>query len=90
MVRMVVEHLEPSMGEWVVLEYIHMVEVVGKENLLVTNISEADAAFLPEGESHYFLFSLLTSRDHFLTFIDFNCNNGLFKEWSGRVNQSVS
>ena len=36
----VIEHLEPELYEWCVLEYKHISSFVGKENLLFTNISD--------------------------------------------------
>lgn len=38
--KFVIEHLEPDMFEWCVLEYTHISEIVGKENLTFTNISK--------------------------------------------------
>jgi len=34
----VIEHLEPELSEWLLIEYSHAAEVVGRENLLVTNV----------------------------------------------------
>ena len=52
-----VEHLEQPdaegnlMGRWCACEYLHMLERVGKDNLLITNISDADSAkWLGEGK----------------------------------------
>lgn len=43
----VVEHLEPFLSKWVRLEYAHISAIVGKKNLLFTNIKKkADAARL--------------------------------------------
>jgi|SRR3989338_6437266 len=34
----IIEHLEPELGEWALIEYRHISEIVGKENLWFTNI----------------------------------------------------
>jgi ribosome biogenesis SPOUT family RNA methylase Rps3 len=34
----VIEHLEPKLSEWLYLEYSHAAELVGRENLLITNV----------------------------------------------------
>jgi ribosome biogenesis SPOUT family RNA methylase Rps3 len=34
----IIEHLEPELFEWCIFEYEHISELVGKENLLFTNI----------------------------------------------------
>ncbi len=36
----VIEHLEPELYDWCILEYKHISSFVGKENLLFTNISD--------------------------------------------------
>ncbi|MBI4148313.1 hypothetical protein HY490_03415, partial [Candidatus Woesearchaeota archaeon] len=35
----VIEHLEPKVFQWCVLEYRHISQIVGKENLWFTNAS---------------------------------------------------
>lgn len=37
----VIEHLEPDVFEWCVLEYAHVSSIVGKENLIFTNTDNA-------------------------------------------------
>jgi len=34
----VIEHLEPVLGRWTWIEYKHASEIVGKENLIITNV----------------------------------------------------
>jgi ribosome biogenesis SPOUT family RNA methylase Rps3 len=48
----VIENLEDEIGEWSYLEYNHMAEIAGPCNVLVTNISEKEAARLPKGMQH--------------------------------------
>lgn len=36
--KYIIEHLEEEMYEWCVIEYKHMYQIVGKENLIVTNV----------------------------------------------------
>ncbi|MBN2421021.1 hypothetical protein JXB27_01960 [Candidatus Woesearchaeota archaeon] len=40
--KYIIEHLEDEVWEWCILEYKHMSEVVGKENLIFTNVSKAE------------------------------------------------
>jgi len=37
MATFIIEHLEPRVGKWVLHEYSHIAELVGKQNLLITN-----------------------------------------------------
>jgi len=39
----IIEHLEPELFEWCLIEYQHISETVGKENLWFTNISNEKA-----------------------------------------------
>ena len=36
--KFIIEHLEPELFEWCLIEYRHISEIVGKENLIFTNI----------------------------------------------------
>jgi ribosome biogenesis SPOUT family RNA methylase Rps3 len=36
----IIEHLEPELWEWCALEYEHISQIVGKENLWFTNVKE--------------------------------------------------
>jgi len=36
--KFIIEHLEPGLYKWCILEYKHISEIVGKENLIFTNI----------------------------------------------------
>ncbi|HLD12117.1 MAG TPA: SAM-dependent methyltransferase [Candidatus Nanoarchaeia archaeon] len=36
----IVEHLEPDMFEWCVLEYKHIAQMVGKDNVMFTNVKK--------------------------------------------------
>ncbi|MBS7646760.1 MAG: SAM-dependent methyltransferase [Candidatus Bathyarchaeia archaeon] len=38
----VIEHLEPEIGKWLLFEYEHASEIVGKNHLMFTNVKEAD------------------------------------------------
>jgi len=38
----IIEHLEPELFEWCLIEYEHISEIVGNENLWFTNIKPAD------------------------------------------------
>lgn len=42
MVTYIIEHLEPELYEWCLLEYRHISEIVGKEHLLFTNVKKAE------------------------------------------------
>ena len=35
-----IEHLEPSLSPWVMLEYKHIAKIVGKENIIFANVSK--------------------------------------------------
>ncbi|MEK6850140.1 MAG: SAM-dependent methyltransferase [Nanoarchaeota archaeon] len=39
----IIEHLEPELYEWCLIEYKHISKIVGKENLWFTNIRDRDA-----------------------------------------------
>ena len=38
----IIEHLEPELGKWCMMEYVHMSEEVGKDNIWFTNIPRKD------------------------------------------------
>lgn len=38
--KFIIEHLEPELFEWCILEYKHISEIVGKDNLIFTNIKK--------------------------------------------------
>ena len=40
MMKFVIEHLEPELYEWCLIEYGHISEIVGKKNLIFTNIKD--------------------------------------------------
>jgi ribosome biogenesis SPOUT family RNA methylase Rps3 len=40
--RYVIEHLEPRLFKWCLLEYRHIVSIVGKENALFTNLASKE------------------------------------------------
>jgi ribosome biogenesis SPOUT family RNA methylase Rps3 len=40
--KYIIEHMDPEMWEWSQLEYRHIAEAVGKENLLITNVKQKD------------------------------------------------
>jgi ribosome biogenesis SPOUT family RNA methylase Rps3 len=39
MAKIIIEHLDPRLWKWSFLEYTHVSEVIGKENLIFTNIT---------------------------------------------------
>lgn len=49
----IIEHLEPELYEWCLIEYKHMSKIVGKDNLWFTNIKEKDAEKLKKYGSVY-------------------------------------
>ena len=40
--KFIIEHLEPELYEWCLIEYEHISKIVGKENLVFTNIKNKD------------------------------------------------
>ena len=45
--KYIIEHLEPELWEWCMIEYEHISEIVGRENLIFTNVkSKKDADML--------------------------------------------
>tara|TARA_Y100000031_G_scaffold63680_1_gene71497 strand:+ start:373 stop:921 length:549 start_codon:yes stop_codon:yes gene_type:complete len=40
--KYIIEHLEPEVFEWCVLEYTHISEIVGKDNLIFTNVKDKE------------------------------------------------
>jgi|ETN01SMinimDraft_4_1059930.scaffolds.fasta_scaffold30819_2 ribosome biogenesis SPOUT family RNA methylase Rps3 len=36
--KYIIEHLEPALSDWCFIEYKHISEIVGKENLIFTNV----------------------------------------------------
>lgn len=42
----VIEHLEPELYEWCIIEYKHISEIVGKDSLYFTNIKSTDVSKL--------------------------------------------
>lgn len=40
--KFIIEHLEDEVWDWCVLEYRHMSEIVGKDNLIFTNVPEKE------------------------------------------------
>ncbi len=49
--KFIIEHLEPQLFEWCVIEYAHVSEMVGRENVLFTNVRKKDFPKLsPYGE----------------------------------------
>lgn len=40
--KFVIEHLEPELFEWCLIEYGHISEIVGKDNLMITNIKNGE------------------------------------------------
>ena len=50
--KYIIEHLEPGMYEWCLLEYKHISEIVGKENLIFTNIKSGADKLKAFGKIH--------------------------------------
>jgi len=44
--KYIIEHMEPELYEWCIIEYKHISEIVGKDNLIITNINEKDVGKL--------------------------------------------
>lgn len=40
--KYIIEHLEPELFEWCIIEYKHISKIVGKDNLIITNLKEED------------------------------------------------
>lgn len=40
--KYIIEHMDPELFDWCLLEYTHISEIVGKENLVFTNIKKAE------------------------------------------------
>ncbi|MEK6921972.1 MAG: hypothetical protein AABX82_08835 [Nanoarchaeota archaeon] len=40
--KYIIEHMDPELFDWCLLEYTHISEIVGKENLIFTNIKKAE------------------------------------------------
>eukprot|EP01135_Chromosphaera_perkinsii_P002812 Nk52_evm2s228 gene=Nk52_evmTU2s228 len=51
--KCIIEHMEETLGEWSLCEYRHVRELVGKDNLIITNIRKEDAALLGPGFTTY-------------------------------------
>ena len=48
--KFIIEHLEPELSPWCMIEYKHISEIVGKDNLLFTNVTEPSLKLKPFGE----------------------------------------
>ncbi|MBW3011979.1 hypothetical protein KY311_02255 [Candidatus Woesearchaeota archaeon] len=48
--KYVIEHLEPELYEWCIIEYRHISETVGKENLIFTNVKKDKEKLEPYGD----------------------------------------
>lgn len=46
----VIEHLEPELWEWSLLEYKHVSRIVGKKNLLFSNVKKGSEKLKPYGK----------------------------------------
>lgn len=40
--KYIIEHMDPEMWEWSVIEYTHAADAVGADNLMVTNVPQED------------------------------------------------
>lgn len=51
--KFIIEHLDPELFEWCLIEYEHISAMVGKENVIFTNIKKKDSKKLSSfGEVH--------------------------------------
>jgi ribosome biogenesis SPOUT family RNA methylase Rps3 len=50
--KYIIEHLEPEMFDWCVIEYRHISQIVGKENLIITNVKKGNEKIEELGEIH--------------------------------------
>ena len=51
--RFVIEHLEPELFEWCLIEYEHISKIVGKQNLIFANVNKKYSKKLQRyGEVH--------------------------------------
>lgn len=52
--KYVIEHLEPMISKWVMMEYTHIAQIVGKDNLMITNVKtpRGRAKLIHLGEVH--------------------------------------
>jgi ribosome biogenesis SPOUT family RNA methylase Rps3 len=60
-----IEHLEPVLGRWIWLEYKHVSKLVGKENLLFTNIRDKKEAIKLRELGNVSLKSVVDSKEPF-------------------------
>ncbi len=50
--KYIIEHLDPEVFEWCLIEYQHISEIVGKENLIFTNVKKDAEKLEGLGEIH--------------------------------------
>lgn len=50
--KFIIEHLDPNVFPWSLLEYTNISNVVGKENLIFTNVKKDKSKLEPLGETH--------------------------------------
>jgi|TARA_B100002003_G_C14063429_1_gene511841 ribosome biogenesis SPOUT family RNA methylase Rps3 len=48
--KYIIEHLEPELSKWCMIEYKHISQTVGKENIIFSNITEPSLKLKPFGE----------------------------------------
>ncbi len=48
--KYIIEHLEPKVFKWCLLEYRHISEIVGKKNLIFTNVKNGQKLLKPLGK----------------------------------------
>jgi ribosome biogenesis SPOUT family RNA methylase Rps3 len=46
--KYIIEHLEPKVFDWCLMEYKHISKIVGKQNLMVTNVKAKEVSKLKE------------------------------------------
>ena len=44
--KFIIEHLEKKLFEWCLIEYEHISKIVGKNNLIITNVKKSDLSKL--------------------------------------------
>lgn len=50
MPKYIIDHMEPSLFKWCILEYRHMSQIVGKNNLIFTNITKGKSKLIGSGK----------------------------------------
>ncbi|MFH1317105.1 MAG: SAM-dependent methyltransferase [Candidatus Woesearchaeota archaeon] len=46
--KFIIEHMEPKLFKWCIIEYMHISKIIGKNNLIFTNIKRSDTKRLSD------------------------------------------